>query len=59
MPPEIKDTFLDEEPFPNPFPEPRGWALEWDLSALWPDPVPTQEDPAGSSHSISAQRVQA
>ena len=37
MPPEKYDPTLDEEPFPNPFPEPSAWSLQWDLSALCPE----------------------
>jgi hypothetical protein len=45
MLPEKTEPPRDEEPFPNPFAEPRAEALQWDVSVLWPDATPPCADP--------------
>lgn len=44
MLPEPTEPAAPPERFPDPFPEPRDHALQWDVSALWPDRRPQPAD---------------
>lgn len=44
MPPEKKDESTEEqENWPDPFAEPRDMALQWDVSAIWPEDAAAEE----------------